>query len=71
MRGASMMSIDSHTGLPPRESEGVCPVGMTFVYHSGFLSGEMSTKVCSWSMFDSSRYRYTRSQNGHQAFVSR
>ena len=44
---ASMMSFDSHTGLPPRESEGVWPVGMTFVYQSGFLPGEMSTKVCS------------------------
>lgn len=53
---ASMMSFDSHTGLPPSDIDGVCPVGITSLYQSGFLlPGPMSTNACSCSTPDSSR----------------
>ena len=54
---ASMMSLDSHTGLPPSDNEGVWPVGTTSLYQSGLLPGLMSTNVCSCFISDSRRYR--------------
>mmetsp|Transcript_3925 Transcript_3925/g.5630 ORF Transcript_3925/g.5630 Transcript_3925/m.5630 type:complete len:204 (+) Transcript_3925:873-1484(+) len=66
---SSSITADSQNTFPFIEIAGVSAVGTSSLYQSGLSN--RSIRHCSNSISFSNKAIHTRSQNGHQAFVSR